>query len=144
MKRRVQGLSPLTLWAVVVALAALVTLPVLAFAHGRFDASAETPVYDSSSLTLVGTGSYTTERQHQAVRVKVCLRKRYRERFAKIRCESDSDDDRSVSARVAVPGCVRGAWRTTAAGQALTRSGQWRHNAVDRSPVMRCTGSREG
>jgi hypothetical protein len=140
MKRRYLSSRPR--WALAAALLALVALPVLAFAHGGSDASADAPRFDSASLTLVGSGGYATERDHRAVRVKVCLRKRYRSRFVRIRCQTDTDNDRSVSATVAVPGCVRGAWRTTAAGQALTRAGEWRHGASDRSPVIRCPEAR--
>jgi hypothetical protein len=137
MKRR-RALGPLARWVLPAALIALAALPVLALAHGGAAAIAERPAFEEASLTLIGDGSYTTERRHQAVRVMVCLRKRYRDRFVKIRCARDSDDDRSVSARVSVPGCVRGAWRTTAVGQALGRGGRWTHGATDRSPVKRC------
>jgi hypothetical protein len=143
MNRR-RSFSPTARWALAAALLALAALPVLAFAHGGADANAERPQFDSASLTLVGSGGYATERDHRAVRVKVCLRKRYRGRFVRIRCQTDADNDRSVSASISVPGCVRGAWRTTAAGQALNRAGRWSHRAFDRSPVVRCPEARDG
>jgi hypothetical protein len=121
------------LMSAVVALA----LPLLAQAHGSSDATAVRPQFNSDTLRLVGVGAYVTERPHRALRIKVCLRKKYGRRFFKVRCNTRTGDGRAISARVGVPGCVDGVWRTTAAGQALGRKG-WRHAAVDRSARVRC------
>lgn len=120
--------------AVVIALTAL---PVIAFAHGAYDATAAEPSFNERTLRLIGRGGYVTERSHQAVRVIVCLQKRYGDRFFRVRCKTDSDGDRAVRGRVSVPGCVDGDWRTTVVGQALGR-GEWKHTELDISAVMRC------
>jgi hypothetical protein len=43
-----------------------------------------------------------------------------------------------VTAEVGVPGCVKGTWRTTATGQALTKKGAWIHQARATSRPFRC------
>ena len=120
------------------ALAAIAAVPVIALAHGGFGAHARQPVFDSSTLRLVGSGGYGTERKHAGIRVTVCLRKRYNGRLFTVRCQTDTDNDRRVKAEVSVPGCVDGIWRTTASGQALGRSGEWTHDDFDVSPPFRC------
>jgi hypothetical protein len=118
--------------------AALALVPALALAHGGTGAHALRPAFDTGTLRLVGSGGYATERRHQLIRVTVCLRKRYGYRFFTVRCETDTDTDRRVRARVSVPGCVDGVWRTTALGEALGRGGEWSHAAFDASPRHRC------
>jgi hypothetical protein len=120
------------------ALAALAAPPAFVFAHGASSAHAVRPAFDSGALRLVGSGGYATERRHQEIRVTVCLRKRYGSRFFTVRCETGYDSDRRVRARVSVPGCVDGVWRTTALGQALGRGGEWTHDAFDASAPHRC------
>ena len=120
------------------ALAAIAAVPVIALAHGGFGAHARQPVFDSSTLQLVGSGGYGTERKHAGIRVTVCLRKRYNGRLFTVRCQTDTDTDRRVKAEVSVPGCVDGVWRTTASGQALGKSGEWTHDDLDVSPPFRC------
>ena len=132
-KRRV-----VRLFAGLAVLAAAVAVPVVALAHGGFGAHARQPVFDTTSLRLVGSGGYGTERRHAEIRVTVCLRKRYGGRLYTVRCQTDSDTDRRVKAQVSVPGCVDGVWQTTASGQALGRSGEWTHDASDVSVPYRC------
>jgi hypothetical protein len=124
--------------AIIAALAALAVLPALAFAHGSYQARAVQPAFDSGELRLVGSGGYGTERPHSQIRVTVCLRKRYGQRFFAVRCMTDYDDDRRVRAQVSVPGCVDGVWRTTAQGEALGRRGNWTHAEFDASRPFRC------
>jgi hypothetical protein len=119
-------------------LAVLGVAPVLALAHGGTGAHAVRPAFDTDTLRLVGSGGYATERRHQEIRVTVCLRKRYGSRFFTVRCDTELDSDRRVRARVSVPGCVDGVWRTTALGEALGRSGEWTHAAFDASRLHRC------
>jgi len=121
------------------ALLLLAALPGFALAHGRYGALAKQPSFDSGSLSLVGAGGYATERSHTAIRVTVCLNKRYGGRFFNVRCNTDYDNDRRVKAQVGVPGCVRGVWTTTVVGQALARSGEWTHTASDTSAPFRCS-----
>jgi hypothetical protein len=122
---------------VVAIAAALLAMPAIVTAHGSYGAGAAKPRFNDNTLRLVGRGGYATERRHQAVRVTVCLQKRYGARYFDVRCNSATDDDRSVRARVSVPGCVDGSWRTTAAGEALGR-GEWKHAESDISAVKRC------
>ncbi len=122
---------------VLVIATALIALPALAPAHGGYSAAAAKPQLNNDPLRLVGRGGYATDRRHQAVRVTVCLQKRYGDRYFDVRCNTASDGDRAVRARVSVPGCVDGSWRTTAVGQALGR-GEWKHTEVDVSAVKRC------
>ena len=81
----------------------------------------------------MGVGGYATSRKHAAIRVTVCLNKRYGGQFFKVQCQTDYDSDKRVKARVSVPGCVKGVWRTTAVGEALGRGGNWGHTATDAS-----------
>jgi hypothetical protein len=124
--------------ALLAACAALAVLPVLAIAHGGSEARAQRPQFDTGSLRLSGKGGYGTELGHRQIRVTVCLRKRVSGQFFNVRCQTDYDVDRRVSARVSVPGCVEGVWRTTALGEALGRGGEWRHTAFDVSRPLRC------
>jgi hypothetical protein len=126
------------LWVAILALAAVAVVPALALAHGSYGAAAKRPAFDSGSLRLVGVGGYATQRKHSAIRVTVCLSKRYGGRFFDVRCQTDGDSDRRVKALVSVPGCVKGVWRTSAVGQALGRSGEWTHTASDVSASFRC------
>jgi hypothetical protein len=119
-------------------LAVAAALPVIALAHGSFGAHARQPEFDTTSLRLVGSGGYGSERRHTEIRVTVCLRKRYGGRLYTVRCQTDSDTDRRVKAEVSVPGCVDGVWRTTASGQALGKNGEWTHDSFDVSPPYRC------
>jgi hypothetical protein len=131
------------LCAAVCVAAALVAAPVSGvLAHGSFQAHARQPAFDRSALQLVGSGGYATERRHQQIRVTVCLRKRYGDRFFAVRCMTDYDSDRRVRAQVSVPGCVEGVWRTTALGEALGRGGEWTHAAFDASPRFTCPAGR--
>jgi hypothetical protein len=126
------------LCALIVALASLAAVPAVVLGHGASGTHAVRPAFDQGALRLVGAGGYATERRHRGIRVTVCLRKRYGGRFFTVRCETDYDDDRRVRARVSVPGCVDGVWRTTALGEAMGRSGEWTHDAFDASLPHRC------
>jgi hypothetical protein len=109
-----------------------------ALGHGDFGARAAQPAFNGSTLRLVGAGGYGTGRRHQAIRVTVCLEKRYGGSFFTVKCRTKYDSDRRVRARVSVAGCVSGVWRTTASGQALGRAGNWTHDASDVSDEYRC------
>lgn len=137
-KRGPARLGPASLRAVLCALALLAAVPALALAHGSYGAAAKQPAFDSGALRLIGVGGYATERRHDAIRVTVCLSKRYGGRFFNVRCNTDTDSDRRVKAQVAVPGCVKGVWRTSAVGQALGRGGDWIHTASGVSTPYRC------
>jgi hypothetical protein len=126
------------MWIAIALLLAAAVTPTLALAHGGSDAAARRPSFDGGSLKLVGVGGYHTTRNHAAIRVTVCLNKRYGGQFFKVQCQTDYDSDRRVKARVSVPGCVRGVWRTTAVGEALGRAGNWGHEASDLSRAFRC------
>ena len=136
--RRRRKRKAVRLFACLGALAALAAVPVIALAHGGFGAHAREPVFDTTSLRLVGSGGYGTERSHAEIRVTVCLRKRYGGRLYTVRCQTDSDTDLRFKADVSVPGCVDGVGRTTASGQALGKSGEWTHDSFDASPPYRC------
>ncbi len=125
-------------WIAIPLLAAAVLTPALALAHGSSDAAARRPAFDGGSLKLVGVGAYATSRKHSAIRVTVCLNKRYGRQFFQVQCRTHYDTDRRVKARVSVPGCVKGVWRTTAEGAALGRGGNWGHGASDSSRPFRC------
>lgn len=131
--------NPLRLLLVLVALAGAAILPQMAVGHGNSGARAQQPFFDSSAVRLSGAGGYGTNRDHASIRVTVCLEKRYGDSFFTVKCNTVYDSDRRVRARVAVPGCVRGVWRTTASGEALGRGGNWRHAAAAVSPRFRCT-----
>ncbi len=125
-------------WIALPLLAAAALTPALALAHGDYDAAAKRPSFDSGSLKLEGVGGYATSRTHSAIRVTVCLNKRYGGQLFKVQCQTDYDSDRHVKARVSVPGCVKGVWRTSAVGEALGRGGSWGHTATDVSRAFRC------
>ena len=126
------------LWIALVLMAAAALTPALALAHGSYEAAARRPAFDSGSLKLVGVGGYATSRKHSAIRVTVCLNKRYGGQFFTVQCQTDYDSDKRVKARVSVPGCVKGVWRTTAEGAALGRGGNWGHEASDTSRPFHC------
>ena len=80
-----------------------------------------------------------TDRLHAGgVRVTVCLERRSSGSFVAVRCNTNTGPRRKVGARVSVPGCVRGVWRTVAYGQAQNAAGEWRHAAIDASRRFRC------
>jgi hypothetical protein len=112
----------------------------LAVAHGDSGARADQPSFNRSTLRLSAAGGYGATRRHAAIRVTVCLEKRYRGSFFTVKCKSQSDGDRRVRARVGVAGCVRGVWRTAASGEALGRDGNWGHAASAQSAPFRCGG----
>ena len=107
-------------------------------AAGTFAAHAQRPSYDSGALELKGTGGYTTARAHGELKVTVCLRKRLGGRSFSVRCATGTGAGTRVSAEVAVPGCVKGSWRTTATGEALNKKGAWVHQASATSAPFRC------
>lgn len=125
-------------WVALPVLAVAALVPALALAHGDYGAAAKRPSFDSGSLKLVGVGGYATSRRHSAIRVTVCLNKRYGGQLFKVQCQTDYDSDKHVKARVSVPGCVRGVWRTSAVGEALGRGGNWGHTTSDVSRAFRC------
>ncbi|MGH2939904.1 MAG: hypothetical protein ACRDPE_17470 [Solirubrobacterales bacterium] len=125
------------LGAVVVALTGLYAA-VGADAAGTFAAHAQRPSYDSGALELTGHGGYTTARAHTELRVTVCLQKRLGGRSFSVRCATGTGAGRRVTAEVAVPGCVKGTWRTTAAGEALNKKGAWIHQASATSVPFSC------
>jgi hypothetical protein len=131
--------NSLRILLLLVALAGAAILPQVAVGHGDSGARAQQPSFDSSAVRLSGAGGYGTNRAHESIRVTVCLEKRYGGSFFTVKCNTAYDSDRRVRARVAVPGCVRGVWRTTATGEALGRGGNWRHAAGAVSPRFRCT-----
>jgi hypothetical protein len=124
----------------ILAIAALVALvaAVGAAAAGTFAAGAQTPTYDSGALELTGHGGYTTARKHTELRVTVCLRKRLGGRAFSVRCQTGTGSGRGVTAEVGVPGCVKGTWRTTATGEALSPKGEWVHQATATSAPFHC------
>ena len=134
MRRPNRKLLPALLGVVAV----LAVLAPAALAHGDFAARAAQPEFNASTLRLVGAGGYGTSRRHQAIRVTVCLEKRYGASLFTVKCRTKYDSDRRVRARVSVAGCVSGVWRTTASGQALGRAGSWTHDASDVSAGFRC------
>jgi hypothetical protein len=134
MRRIRRNLTP----RVLACLAVMAALAPGALAHGDFAARAVQPAFNGSTLRLVGAGGYGTSRRHQAIRVTVCLEKRYAGSFFTVKCHTKYDSDRRVRARVSVAGCVRGVWRTTASGQALGRAGNWTHDASDTSAEFHC------
>jgi hypothetical protein len=107
-------------------------------AAGTFSAAAATPSYDTASLQLTASGSYRTARRHTQLRVTVCLDHKVGARFFQVRCATSTGAGKFVTGPVAVPGCVKGNWRTTATGEALNRKGQWIHRASAKSPPFRC------
>jgi hypothetical protein len=107
-------------------------------AAGSYAAHAARPSYDASALELLGHGGYTTARTHSELRVTVCLQKRLGGRSFSVRCQTGTAAGKRVSAEVAVPGCVKGSWRTTSTGEALDPKGEWVHQASATSPPFRC------
>ena len=125
-------------WIGLALLVAAALTPALALAHGSYEAAARRPSFDGASLKLMGVGGYATSRRHAAIRVTVCLNKRYGGQFFTVQCQTDYDSGKRVKARVSVPGCVKGVWRTTADGAALGRGGNWGHEASDTSRPFHC------
>jgi|SRR5687767_2735638 hypothetical protein len=120
-------------------LAALAILAPTATGHGDAIAHAVKPATKGDPLRLVGVGRYGTDRAHAGgVRVTVCLARRSSGSFVAVRCNTKSVPGARVRARVSVPGCVRGVWRTVVYGQAQNAAGEWRHGKVDASPRFRC------
>jgi len=107
-------------------------------AAGTFAAHAQRPSYDPGTLELTGYGGYTTARTHTELKVTVCLQKRLGGRSFSVRCATGTGSGRRVTAEVAVPGCVKGSWRTTATGEALNKKGAWVHQASATSAPFSC------
>jgi hypothetical protein len=107
-------------------------------ADGTFAAHAQRPSYDPGALELEGQGGYTTARTHTELRVTVCLQKRLGGRAFSVRCATGSGVGKRVTAKVGVPGCVKGSWRTTATGEALNKKGAWVHQASATSAPFHC------
>ena len=128
----------LTLLATAVVAATALIAAVGAEAAGTFAAHAQRPAYDASALELRGHGGYTTARKHSELRVTVCLQKRLGGRAFSVRCETGVAAGRRVTAEVSVPGCVKGSWRTTSTGEALSPKGEWVHQASATSAPYRC------
>ena len=128
------------LFAVALALlAALAVIAPTAIGHGNAVSIAKKPAMNEDPLRLVGAGRYATDRLHaNGVRVTVCLERRSSGSFVAVRCNTNTGPRRKVGARVSVPGCVRGVWRTVAYGQAQNAAGEWRHAAIDASRRFRC------
>ena len=125
--------------ALTASLAMLAVLAAPAAGHGGAASVAKRPAERADPLRLVGAGGYEAERRHAGgVRVTVCLERRYSGNFVAVRCNTNSSRGRRVGARVSVPGCVRGVWRTVAYGQAQNAAGEWRHAATDVSRRKRC------
>jgi hypothetical protein len=128
----------LALLATAVVAATALFAAVGADAAGTFAAHAQRPAYDASALELRGLGGYTTARSHSELRVTVCLQKRLGARTYSVRCETGVAAGKRVTAEVSVPGCVRGAWRTTSTGEALNPKGEWVHQASATSAPYKC------
>ncbi len=128
----------LAILAIVVLAASAVLAAVGAQAAGTFAAHAAKPVYDAEALELKGSGGYTTLGRHTELRVTVCLQKRIGGRAFSVRCETGTAAGKKVTAEVAVPGCVKGSWRTTSTGEALGPKGEWVHQASVTSAPFKC------
>ena len=125
--------------ALAAGLALLAVLAAPAAGHGSAASVAKRPAERADPLRLVGAGGYEAERRHAGgVRVTVCLERRYSGNFVAVRCNANTSQGRRVGARVSVPGCVRGVWRTVAYGQAQNAAGEWRHASTDVSRRKRC------
>jgi hypothetical protein len=107
-------------------------------AAGTIAAHAQRPSYDSGALELKGQGGYATARTHTELKVNVCLQKRLGGRSFSVRCATGTSAGRRVTAEVAVPGCVKGSWTTTATGEALNKKGAWVDQASATSAPFRC------
>ena len=127
----------------ILAIAALAASALLAAvdaaAAGSYAAHASRPAYDTTSLELSGHGGYTTLRSHKELKVTVCLQKKLGARAFTVRCETGAAAGRRVTAEVAVPGCVKGTWRTTSTGEALSPKGEWVHQASATSAPFKCS-----
>jgi hypothetical protein len=128
----------LTILAIAALVASAVLATVDATAAGTFAAHAARPAYDTTSLELTGHGGYTTLRKHSELKVTVCLQKKLGGRAYSVRCETGVGAGRRVTAEVGVPGCVKGTWRTTSTGEALSPKGEWVHQATAASTPFRC------
>ncbi len=132
MKRR----GALAALLIAVAVASMATF---AFARGSSTVRAGQPSYSSTSLRLSGTGAFRVSGKSASVNVNVCLQKRSGGTFIDVRCSGiKSDSDKSVVARASVPGCVSGAWRTTASGYATTRKGAVKLAKATASRTFHC------
>jgi hypothetical protein len=121
------------------AVAAVFVAAAPASGHGGETSAARRPVLKDNPLRLVGVGGYETERRHAGgVRLTVCLERRSSGNFVAVRCDTNTAPGKRVAARVSVPGCVRGVWRTTAYGQAQNAAGEWKHSSIDSSRRFRC------
>jgi hypothetical protein len=110
----------------------------VAGAAGGFEARAKRPSYDGSSLQLIGAGSYRSETFRPTLRVTVCLRKKFGRQSFDVRCETASGSGRRAKTAVAVPGCVKGSWRTTVVGEAFNRKGALVDQSSAVSRKFRC------
>ena len=120
-------------------LAAMAVVAPTAIGHGDAIAHAVKPDTREDPLRLVGVGRYGTDRSHAGgVRITVCLARRSGGSFGAVRCNTKSAPGKRVAARVSVPGCVQGVWRTIVYGQAQNAAGEWRHNRIDSSRRFRC------
>ena len=125
--------------AALAVLAALAVVAPSAIGHGTELAVAKRPALKEGPLRLVGAGGYGTDRNHAGgIRVTVCLERRSSGNFVAVRCKTNTSSSKRVGARVSVPGCVRGVWRTVAYGQAQNAAGEWRHPGTDVSRRFRC------
>ncbi|MBS1887264.1 MAG: hypothetical protein JSU06_08755 [Actinobacteria bacterium] len=107
-------------------------------AAGTFAVRAAAPAYDASSLELGAQGSFTAARPQAKLRVTVCLEKRFGGRSFPVRCATATAAGTQVDAVVAVPGCVKGTWRTTVTGEARSPGGGWAHRASATSRRFHC------
>jgi hypothetical protein len=128
----------LALLGMVVLAATALYAAVGAGAAGVYAAHAARPTYDTGALELLGHGGYTTLRKHSELRVTVCLQKRLGSRSFSVRCETGTAPGKRVTAEVGVPGCVKGTWRTTSTGEALSPKGEWVHQASATSAPFHC------
>lgn len=136
MDRNRRGL--LHLLATLCTLIAMGALAPLAQAVATSGARAVQPSYDGGAIRLIGGGGYFASGRHVQIQVTVCLQKRSGSSFIDVRCATQTDTDNRVRARVSVPGCVTGVWRTTAYGQAMGRNGIPKLQAYDASVAYRC------
>lgn len=138
MNPTIQNLKMPLGWSALLCVLAVLSFPALAGAHGSSAAAAKQPTFNGGTLRLVGVGGYGTERKHASIRVTVCLSKRYGANFFNVRCNTAYSSKRKVKAKVSVPGCVKGVWRTTAFGEAQAKTGEWTHAASSTSANYRC------
>lgn len=126
--------------ALIALLALMAVVPVAGAASSA--ARAAKPSYSASALRLAGVGGYAISAKSASVSVTVCLQKRSGGSFLNIRCKTKKEGDRSVKARVVVPGCVAGVWRTSVFGFAGTNAGGIKLPATALSPIYRCSGAK--